>query len=328
MRAINVTEFGGPEVLRPAEVIDPRPGPGQVLIEVAVAGVLGIDTVIRAGDGGILFPTTTPYVPGVGVAGRVTATGSAAPASLLGRRVVASMVSGGYAALAVADLDDTLEIPDGVGILDAMAVLHDGRTAIAVLEEIGVAADETVLVLPAAGGLGSNLVQLAAARGARVVALARGRGKTAILQDLGAAVVVDQTHPDWPARVRKALGSDTPIDTPIDVAFDGVGGRVSRDVLALVRSDGRYSNYGFAGGAGPAVLEPQVLRERRIDHRGMEQLGGFGTDQRERGRRALAYVADGTLRPLIGAVLPLDEAAAAHEALRRHTTLGKTLLLA
>lgn len=323
MRAISVTGFGGPEVLRPAEIIDPRPGPGQVLVEVAVAGVLGIDTVIRAGDGGEAFPITTPYVPGAGVAGIVTDTGSAVPGSLLGRRVVASMASGGYAALAAADLDETLEIPDGVGILDAMAVLHDGRTAVAVLEEIGVAADETVLVLPAAGGLGSSLVQLAAARGARVVALARGRGKSAVLHDLGAAVVVDQTHDDWPARVREALGSDT----PVDVAVDGVGGQVSRDVLALVRSGGRHSNYGFAGGTGPATPDPEVLRDRRIDHRGLEQLGGFAARHRELGRRALEYVAGGTLRPLIGTVLPLDEAAAAHEALRRHTTLGKTLLL-
>lgn len=324
MRAISVTEFGGPEVLRPTSVPDPRPGPGQVLIEVAVAGVLGIDTVIRAGDGGETFPITTPYVPGSGVAGIVTDIGSAVPESLLGRRVVASMASGGYAALAVADLAETLEIPPGVGVLDAMAALHDGRTAVAVLEEIGGVAEETVLVLPAAGGLGSNLIQLAAARGARVVTLARGHGKSAILEDLGAAVVVDQTYDDWPGRVREALGSDI----PVDIAFDGVGGQVSRDVLALVRSGGRYSNYGFAGGAGPATPEPTVLRDRRIDHRGLEQLSGFGPRHRELGRRALEYVADGTLRPLIGTVLPLHEAAAAHEALRRHTTLGKTLLLA
>lgn len=243
MKAIRVTEFGGPEVLQPVVVIDPEPGEGQVLIRVAVTGVLGIDTVIRAGNGGNTFPTTTPYIPGAGVAGVIIGNGPAVSDSLLGRRVVASMASGGYAELALADVGDIHQIPDGVSVLDAMAVLHDGRTAIAILEEIGVSKDETVLISPAAGGLGSTLVQLTAGCGARVVALARGHGKSAVLQDLGAAVVVDQSSEDCPARLRAALGEDD----RVDVAFDGIGGRSSINVAGLVRSGGRYSNYGFAG---------------------------------------------------------------------------------
>lgn len=323
MRAIRVTRFGGPEVLQPAEVVDPRPGEGQVLIRVAVTGVLGIDTVIRAGNGGDAFPLTPPYIPGAGVAGTVISTGSAVPESVLGKRVVASMDSGGYAELAVAPVDDVHEIPDGVSLLEAMAVLHDGRTAIAVLKEVGVSPGETVLVSPAAGGLGSTLVQLAVGRGATVIALARGHGKSAVLRDLGASVVIDQSGMNWPQQVRAVLGRDS----LLDVAFDGIGGHTSNDIVGLVRSGGRYSNYGFAGGTGPASLDPNHLHDNHIQYHGLDQLGRFAARHQELGRRALQYVADGTIRPLIGSVLPLTEAAGAHDALHRHITLGKTLLL-
>ncbi|MEJ7648264.1 MAG: zinc-binding dehydrogenase [Nakamurella sp.] len=323
MRAIRVTKFGGPEVLQSAEVADPRPAAGQVLIRVAVTGVLGIDTVIRAGNGGDIFPLTPPYIPGAGVAGTVISAGSPVPESLLGKRVVASVDSGGCAELAVALVDDVHEIPDGVGFLDAMAVLHDGRTAVAVLEEVGVSPGETVLISPAAGGLGSTLVQLAAGRGATVIALARGHGKSAVLQDLGASVVIDQSNTHWPQQVRTAVGNDS----PVDVAFDGIGGITSNDVVGLVRSGGRYSSYGFAGGAGPASPDPNHIYDNHIQYRGLDQLARFATRHQELGRRVLQYVADGTIRPLIGSILPLTEAAGAHDALHRHITLGKTLLL-
>jgi NADPH2:quinone reductase len=160
MRVIEVSRFGGPEVLVPVDVDDPVAGPGQTLIEVAAAEVLFLDTVVRRGAGGPYFPVRPPYVPGTGVAGFTSD----------GRRVVAETDGGGYAARVVAGT--VIDVPAGVDLWDAAALLHDGRTAHGLIETTPVAPGDRVLVTAAGGGLGLLLVQLAVAAGARVVAAA------------------------------------------------------------------------------------------------------------------------------------------------------------
>src|SRR6185437_15058913 len=179
MRAIEVREFGDPDVLEMHELSDPVPGPRQVLVAARASDVLFVDTMIRSGRGKDYFPIRPPYIPGNGVGGRVEALGEGVDTNWLGKAVVAHTGgaggSGGYAELVVADLEACAVIPVGVDLLDATAVLHDGTTALRILEVTGAKPGEWVLVLGAAGGMGILLIQLLVDLGVHVVGAARGR---------------------------------------------------------------------------------------------------------------------------------------------------------
>ncbi|MFE0070191.1 zinc-binding dehydrogenase, partial [Nonomuraea sp. NPDC059023] len=196
MRAIHVREFGGPEVLTPVEVPDPVPGAGELVVDLAVADVIYLDTLLRAGWGADYFPRDLPYVPGGGGAGVVSAVGAGVDPSWVGRRVVARS-STGYAERIVAAAGEVVEIPDGLGFREAAAVLHDGVTALLLARDGAIVKGEWVLVTAAAGGAGSLLVQLARDAGARVAAAARGEKKLDLARELGAEVVVDYSAEDW-----------------------------------------------------------------------------------------------------------------------------------
>jgi NADPH2:quinone reductase len=311
VRVVEVAAFGGPEVLEVKTVADPVAGPGQVVVEVAVAGVLSVDAVIRRGHGGDYFPVRPPYVPGAGVAGVVQSVGEGVDHSWIGRRVVVGVGNGGYASHALAAVDGLIPVPDELGLPEAMALLHDGSTAVALLEATPVQPGETVLVQPAVGGLGILLVQLLYTRGIRVVGAARGEKKLALVKEFGADVVVDYASPDWTDQVGV-----------VDVAFDGVGGELGRAAFGAVRDGGRFSNYGNASGT-PAAVSP----ERGVTVKGMEQLMGFGAEVRRRVEYLLAEAAARRVRPVIGATYPLEQAAEAHVALESRINLGKTLLV-
>ncbi len=181
MRAIEVRRFGAPDVLQVADLTDPTPGPDQVVVAASASDVLFVDTMIRSGAGASYFPIKPPYVPGNGVGGTVVAVGESVGREWLGRRVAAHTGgpggTGGYAELAVADLEHAIVVPDEVDLLAATAVLHDGTTALRVLETTTPQPGEWVLVLGAAGGMGILLVQLLEAQGAKVVGAARGQAK-------------------------------------------------------------------------------------------------------------------------------------------------------
>lgn len=208
MRVARATGFGGPEVLVTADVPEPVAGPGQVVVEVAAADTIFLDTQLRSGWGGEYFTLEPPYVPGGGVAGTVRAVGAGADAAAwLGRRVAASIgFTGGYAERAVTGVESLAAVPDGLALTDAAALVHDGVTATALLDLTEPKPGETVLVVGASGGMGTLLVQLAKAAGARVVGTARGGRKTALVRELGADAVIDAGAPDWVARAREALG--------------------------------------------------------------------------------------------------------------------------
>src|SRR5919198_2543193 len=205
MRAIQVAVFGGPEVLSPAELPDPVPGPGQVVVGMAAVDVILLDTLLRSGWGQDFFPRTLPYVPGGGGAGAVVETGEGVDRAWIGRRVVVR-TSAGYAERVVADVEEIMPVPDGLAFEAAAALVHDGVTALG-LDRLGTPEKgEWVLVSAAAGGAGSLLVQLAVDAGARVVAAASSDVKLALARQLGAEVAVDYTRSDWTRRVREATG--------------------------------------------------------------------------------------------------------------------------
>ncbi len=227
MHVVTARRPGPPDVFAVEEAPDPEPGPGQVVVDVAVAAITFVDTQMRAGRFPRVRPEDFPLVLGNGVAGTVAAVGGGVDAGWLGAEVVtATGGRGGYATRAVAAVADLHRIPAGLDLRDAAALLADGRTALGLARAAGVGPDDTVAVTAAGGGVGSLLVQIARNAGATVVALAGGRAKRDLALDLGAAAALDYRDPAWPDRLAEAAPGG------LTVAFDGVGGDVSAPLVA------------------------------------------------------------------------------------------------
>jgi NADPH2:quinone reductase len=249
-----------------------------------------------------------------------------------GQRVVAHTGrrggSDGYAEQVAVSAGRLVPVPDDVDLPVAAAVLHDGATALGLMARIGAQAAECVLVLGAAGGLGLLLVQLARARGARVIGAARTAGipradeKRSAITKAGAEIVVDYTSPEWTAQVLDATGGMGP-----DVVFDGVGGPLGRAAFAMTAAGGRFSQHGVPGG-GFAGITPSMAAERQVQVQGIEQAQYLPGQREELIGRALAEAAAHRIEPVIGQVFPLEEAARAHTAIAARAAIGKTLLTA
>jgi NADPH2:quinone reductase len=315
MRAVLLSTFGAPGRLEPVELPEPIPGAGEVVIEVELANVTFVETQIRAGrPPHPAMAPTLPVILGNGVGGVIAEVGAGSDPGLVGRRVVSSLRgTGGYAERAVAAADAVIEVPEGLSLRDAVAVLADGRTALGLLRAAKVRPDETALVLAAGGGVGSLLVQLVRAAGARVVAAAGAGRKLELARSLGAEVAVDYTRDGWATEVG-----------PVDVVFDGVGGPIGRAAFEQLRPGGRLSRFGMASGAFSKVSDDDLtLRGVGIVSGAPpspEQLRGLA-------REALQLLAAGSLRPTIGQTFPLEHASEAHAAIESRATLGKTLLV-
>jgi NADPH2:quinone reductase len=310
--------FGPPPVLEAAEVPDPRPGPGEVVIDVDIAGVTFVETQVRAGRAP--DPRMLPRLPAIlgnGIGGTVALTGPGVSGDLRGRRVIASLSgTGGYAERAIAAAQRLIDVPQEVAPRDAVALLADGRTAVGLARRARLRAGETVVVEAAAGGVGSLLVQLARRAGARVVALAGSPPKLAVARDLGADIAVSYSTQGWASRVREMTGG-------ADVVFDGVGGEIGLAAFGLLRPGGRFVVFGMASG-GFAPVSPSLAAERQVSvltpvPPAPDEITGLA-------RAALAEAAAGRLRPVIGQALDLASAAAAHAAIEARQTIGKTLL--
>ncbi|MFF4354227.1 zinc-binding dehydrogenase [Streptomyces sp. NPDC001530] len=321
MRAVHVKAFGGPEVLVPVEVPDPVPAPGEVVIDVAYADTIFVETQVRAGWGRDFFPVTPPYVPGGGVSGVVGAVGPDVPAEWLGRRVV-SFVTGSYAERAIAPVSALTPVPDSLDLLQAAALVHDGVTASGLLELTDVRPIDRVLVLGASGGMGTLLIQLAHARGARVVAVARGDAKLALVRELGADAAIDATDADWPRAARHALGGST---EAADVVLDGVGGELGATAFALTADGGRFSAHGAPSG-GFSPIDPDEATRRAIKLFGIGDVQFSPADLHRYTSDALAEAAAGRLRPVIGEVFALERAGDAHAAIEGRGLVGKVVL--
>lgn len=322
MRAVQVSEAGGPEVLTVVDAPDPVPGPGEVLVDVAAAGVNYIDTYQRQG----IYPMDTPYVAGIEGAGRVAALGADVTDVAVGDRIAWSETLGSYAERVAVPVAKAVPVPDGVSDEHAVGALLQGMTAhFLVHDTYPVGAGDTVLVHAAAGGVGLLLTQLASARGARVIATVSTPEKEQLARDAGAAEVIRYTEvDDLAAAVRELTGG-----TGVDAAYDSVGRTTFDASLASLRRRGMLVLFGAASGPVPPV-DPQRLnsagsvfltRPKLFDHVvGTEEL---------RGRAAAVYgaVADGTLDVRIGHRYRLEEARGAHEDLQGRRTTGKLLLI-
>ncbi|MEV5549459.1 zinc-binding dehydrogenase [Streptomyces sp. NPDC052309] len=324
MRAIRLHSFGPAGNLTLEEVEDPKPGPGQVRVAVRAAGVHLVDTALRAGVRGPApeLPAL-PTIPGREVAGVVDVLGEGVADEWLGRRVVAHLgfVPGGYAELAVTDTARLHEIPGGLDFAEAVAMIGTGRTTMGIVQFAELGPDAVAVVPAAAGGIGTLLVQYAKNAGATVIGLAGGPAKTARVAANGADLAVDYTNPGWPAEVRAHLGGRT-----ATVVFDGVGGDVAREAVALLGPGGRHLVFGWSGeglhDGSPHLVEG--VSEQVLGPVMMEKAGG-PNPVRTLELRALAAAAEGRLRPAVQR-FPLAEAAAAHRALETRGTTGKVVL--
>ncbi|GAA2764933.1 zinc-binding dehydrogenase [Streptomyces paradoxus] len=325
MHAVRLHAFGPAENLTYERVEDPLPGPGQVRIAVRAAGVHLLDAALREGmpGGPAAEPAPLPTIPGREVAGVVESLGEGVAEVWRGKRVVAHLgfVPGGYAELAVTDVERLHEIPGNLDFAEAVAMIGTGRTAMGILQFAELGPGSVVIVPAAAGGLGTLLVQYAKNAGAHVVGLAGGPEKTARVQAGGADLAVDYKDPAWPAKVRAHLGGRT-----ATVVFDGVGGDVAREAVALLGPGGKHIVFGWSGegirNGGPYLVEgvsEEVL--------GPVMLGKAGGPDpvRTLELRALAEAASGRLTPAVQRY-PLSEAAAAHRALETRGTTGKVVL--
>jgi len=322
MRVVQAIRFGGPEVLVPSQAPEPVAGRGEVVIGVSVAPVLFLDTQIRSGWGAGWFPAKPPYVPGAGVAGEVISVGDGVDPAWVGRRVVTDTAEhGGYVEQVVAPVEGLVRVPDELGLPEAAALLHDGRTALGLVDMADFQSQEWVLVLGAGGGLGTLLVQLAHAAGARIIGAAGGRRKLDLARELGADVVVDYNEPDWPERVRDAAGGAGP-----DVVFDGVGGQIGQAAFEITARGGRFSAHGAPSG-GFAEIDPHEAERREITVRGIEQVQFAPGHAKLLAERVLSEAAAGRIRPIIGQTFPLAQAADAHSAIEARGVIGKTLLV-
>jgi NADPH:quinone reductase len=321
MRIIRIHEFGPPDVLRVEQAAEPEPSAGRVVIAVELSGVAFGDTIVRSGR----YPVPLPYEPGLEVGGRVAAVGPEADPGLVGRRVVATTTGnrGGYAQYALAESASVHEVPEGLALDRAVAVFQAGSFAAGLLEAVAPQAGDSVLITAAVGRIGTLLVQLAAARGARVIGAAGGERKLAAARETGAAVAVDYDRPDWADHVKAATDG-----RGVEVALDAIGGAIRDQALAtLATGTGRIGVYGYTGD-GPTTIDAMYLARR-----GLTVVGAAGkvfvrsaAEERAAVRAALDAAVSGLLRPTIHSVFPLEDVAAAHAELEQRRSVGAVLL--
>lgn len=323
MRAVVCEELGPPSVLSVQERPDPVAGPGQVVIEVAAAGVNYVDALFVAGEYQIRPPL--PFIPGSEVARTVSALGDGVEHLALGDRVLASIGLGGYATHVACAAAQAVRLPDGLDLAAAAAFTQSYCTALFALGRRASLADgEVVLVLGAGGGVGLASIDVATAFGARAIGVASTEAKRAAALAHGADAVVDPDTEDLKVRARELSGKEG-----VDVVVDPVGGDLAEPALRALGNGGRYCVIGFAAGEIPRLPANQVLLRNRtvlgIDWGawGMSDPAGSAALLGE----GLALVGAGRLHPVAPTTYRLEEVARALDDLQGRRVTGKVVLV-
>ncbi len=321
MRAIQIEETGGPDVMELVEAPMPEPGPGQVRIEVAAAGLNFIDTYFRSG----VYPAKLPLVLGRECAGTVSGVGEGVAGLGVGDRVCAPMVGATYAEHCLGDADAVYPVPDGVELEIAAAAALQGLTAhYLVTDTFELGAGQRCLIHAGAGGVGGLLIQLAKRIGAEVFTTVGSDEKAEVARRAGADHVINYREVDFVAAVRAELGDRG----GLDVVYDGVGKDTFDGGLELLRPRGMFVLFGGSSGQVPP-FDLQRLNAGGSLYVTRPSLVHYLTppEGRQRSDELFRWIADGELEISIGARYPLEEAAAAHRALEGRSTTGKVLIL-
>ena len=323
MRAIEIVEPGGPEVLQLTEIEIPEPGPDEVLIAVSAAGVNRPDVLQR--EGKYPLPPDASPLPGLEVSGRVVSSGSNVTRFFSGDRVMALTHGGGYAEYCVADASHCLAIPDELSDIEAAAVPETFFTVwYNAFTRGGLQQGETLLVHGGSSGIGTTAIQLANALGSRVIVTAGSDEKCRFCTDLGADAAINYREEDWPTRVVEENYGDGP-----DVILDMVAGSYMQKNLDVLARDGRYVIIAFLQGPSAelnmravlgkrltitgSTLRPQSVAEKA------EIAGALQTD-------VLPLLESGRVRPVIYETFSLADAAKAHALMETSKHMGKIVL--
>jgi NADPH:quinone reductase len=321
MRAVMVTQHGGPEVLVAADRAAPQAGPGQLLVDVAAAGVNYMDIYQRQGRPP--YAGNLPYVPGAEGAGTVTAAGPGVSGFAVGDKVAWTGVPGSYAEQVAVPAGSAVPVPAGIELRTAAAVMLQGMTAHYLATSTYPVADgEHVVVHAAAGGVGLLLTQMARMRGGIVIGTTSSTQKAVLARHAGASYIAG--YDTFAATVREVTGG-----AGAAAVYDGVGAATFDDSLAALRPRGYMVLYGAASGPVPP-FELQRLAAGGSLFITRPTLGSYIASRDELLRRAgdlFSWIRQGKLEVRIGGSYPLEDAARAQEDLSARRTTGKLLLL-
>ncbi|MEI7607408.1 MAG: NADPH:quinone oxidoreductase family protein [Rhodospirillaceae bacterium] len=322
MRAVLCRGWGGPDSLSIEDVASPVPGPGQVRLAVAAAGLNFADTLMIAGK--YQEKPTFPFSPGLEVAGTVVETGPGVTGFAPGQRVMAVLDHGGFAEQVLARTEDVFPIPDSMDFAIAASFpIAYGTSHIALWERAALKAGETLLVHGAAGGVGLTAVEIGKALGATVIASANGADRLAIAAAHGADQLIDTKSEDIRDRVRSLTDG-----RGVDVVYDPVGGDIFDKSLRSIAWGGRLLTIGFASGTTPQIPANHLLVKT------CSVIGLYWGSYRrhaphlvaESFRQLFAWFEEGKLKPLVSRSFPLEQVGEALLTLAERRATGKLVL--
>jgi NADPH:quinone reductase len=323
VRVIEISSFGGPDVLRLAERPTPVPGPGEVLVKVAAAGVNRPDVVQRRG--GYAPPPGATDIPGLEIAGLIEAVGPQVSDWHVGDAVCALVAGGGYADSCVVPAPQCLPVPAGLTMTEAAGIPETFFTIWANVFDRGrLRRGESFLVHGGSSGIGTTAIQLARAFGARVFATAGTAEKCAACERLGAELAVDYKTTDWVQALKDYTGG-----RGVDVILDMVGGDYTAKNLELLATDGRLVQIAFIKTSTVTLDLMQVMRRRLtisgslLRPRTPEEKGVIARALRT---EVWPLIERGEVRPIVHAVFPLARAADAHRMMEASEHIGKIIL--
>jgi NADPH2:quinone reductase len=323
MRAIQISQTGGPEVLEFREVPTPEPGPGRVMVQIEACGVNFIDIYLREGR----YPAQLPFIPGQEAAGTVIALGpDIAPDTFkVGDRVAWCHVMGTYAEFAAAPVTKLIKIPEDISTRQAAAVMLQGMTAHYLAHSTyAIQRGDDVLIHAGAGGVGLLLIQMAKRLGARVLTTVSTEEKAALARHAGADEVILYTQEDFAAKVRELTGG-----RGVPVVYDSVGKTTFDGSLACLRPRGLMALYGGSSGAVPPfdLIQLSLKGSLYLTRPSLKDYILTRAELEKRAGDVLRWVSEGSLKLRLEHTYPLAEAAQAHRDLEGRKTTGKALLI-
>lgn len=323
MTAIEISEHGGPEVLKPTDRPVPQPGTGEVLIRVAAAGVNRPDAIQRAGH--YPPPPGQSDLPGLEVSGEIVALGDGAQGVTVGDQVCALTPGGGYAEYCIAPAGHCLPVPEGLSIIDAAGVPETCFTVWHnVFQRAYLRSGEKFLVHGGSSGIGTTAIQIAKAQGATVYTTAGSAEKCDACRNLGADLAINYRDEDWPSVLRAHTEKQG-----VDVILDMVGGDYIQKNIDSLNVDGRLAIIAFLKGAKAELtlnrfmVKRQTITASTLRAQSDAAKSAIADDLRE---KVWPMFAAGQIKPVIDSVLPLAEAAQAHERMESSAHIGKIIL--
>jgi len=312
MKAIYITEFGGPEVMKYVDLPEPVPAGSQVLLDVTAIGINYADT--HQTENSYLSTQKLPLIPGMEVVGKMPD----------GSRVLALAATGGYCQKTLVNPKTVIALPDKVSDGQALAMMVQGSTAHMILKKMGqIKAGESVVIHAGAGGVGSVAIQLAKLWSAFVIAVTSSDEKKKLCLDLGADVVVDANEADLTAALIKANNGKG-----VDLILEMVGGSTLDQSLEALAAFGRLVVYGMASRKAPKAIHPGALMPKSQSVIGFWLVNALADKElmAEVFMDLFGMIISGKLKPVIGSTYPLSKAADAHRDMLARKTVGKIVL--